>query len=95
MFKLPVRYAETTIIEQVLALLQRLEDYSDNFDSVNVTVQGYPDILIGTASMESVNLDHLKGLKVLSVQEARKLFTTDTLGDATMHYRQEGRVRRV
>ncbi len=95
MFKLPVRYVEISVIGQVLQLLQMLNDYNDNFDSVDITVQDFPDKLIGKASISTTSMQHLKGSSALTVQEARKLFSVDTIGEATMYYREEGPIKRV
>lgn len=95
MFKLPIRYVETMVIEQVLSLLQRLEAYTDNFDSVEITVQAFPDKLIGRASINNTSMQRLEGPSRLPIQEARKLLAVDTLGDAVMYYEEQGPIRQA
>jgi hypothetical protein len=92
LLKIPVRYEEKRVIDQLLIILYRLGPYFEIQTEVFINVMSWDDTPLGSLTTDFrtlINLQ-LKDTKPETVDGIRQVFKTDTLGDCVTFVEKEG-----
>ncbi len=88
-FKVTVKYVESRVLDQSVRLLQKIEQYLDDVNTIHVYVSTASGEQLGELKTTKRVIDNLRGPQFQDISEARKLFEIDTLGENIMHVRIE------
>ena len=88
-FKISVRYVETRIVEQVARLLQRILQYLDEVQTIQIEVNTSSGEQLGEIRTTKAVISELRGPRTQDISDARMQFDLDTLGEKTMPVRTE------
>lgn len=87
-YDIEVKYVEVLIIEQVIGLMQKISQYIDDETLFNIEVCSPDKNKIGILSLKNKEVNAL--LISGALEDIRKYFINDTLGDAKMFVKLEG-----
>jgi len=85
-YKISMKYVERPVIVHALGFCQELGQYCIQFDGIKMTIYNYDKQKIGDLSIDYKNIEKISSIKDLTVEEARKLFSVDTIDNAKMHF---------
>ncbi len=91
-YKVPVKYVEIRLIEQVTGFLQKLINIISGIDRFQLEISSPDDEAIGKIEVSTDVLNSLRPHHE-SIDEARKSFDVDSVGNYIMYVRQEGSPR--
>lgn len=89
-FKLSVRYEESLILIQVLRLLRKITQIAKGFNQIFVSVVDCENSIIGKLHTDCETVERSKSIED-DLGNFKKQFNLETLGDATMYVRIEGK----
>ena len=97
LFKIPIRYEEKRVIDQLMIMLHRLGPYFEIKNEVSINVVSWDNVPLGlliTDFCTFIGLQ-LKDTKPETVDGIRQVFKTDTLGGCVTFIEKEGTPRFV
>lgn len=92
LFKIPMRYEEKRVIDQLMIMLHRLGPYFEIKNEVSIKVVSWDDVPLGSLITDFCTFVglQLKDTKPETVDGIRQVFKTDTLGDCVTFVEKEG-----
>jgi len=91
-FKIPVRYEEKRVIDQLMIMLHHLIPYFETQNEVSINVVSWDDVSLGSLITDFCTFIslQLEDTKPETVDAIRYVFKTDTLGDCVTFVEKEG-----
>jgi hypothetical protein len=91
-FKIPVRYEEKRVIDQLVIMLHHLIPYFETQNEVSINVVSWDDVSLGSLITDFCTFIglQLEDTKPETVDAIRQVFKTDTLGDCVTFVEKEG-----